>query len=163
MASFTITHAWRLDGYGVVQVLEHVDGLIVGSDINISGLATTNLNGNHTVYSLENYSFTGVTDEGDLLFNTQIERPNQILFADAGDDIDRQTDSGTLQYTPTCTWIDSDDVSSGSALTAPPRTTPRLCRPVSTLPTPSARGGDAAPATSTRSTPRRTDLSSSAP
>ena len=110
MASFTVTHAWRLDGYGVVQVLEHVDGLIVGSDINISGLASTQLNGNHTVYSLENYSFTGVTDEGDLLFNTQIQRPNQILFADPGDDIDRQTDSGTLQYTPTCTWIDNDDV-----------------------------------------------------
>ena len=110
MASFTVTHAWRLDGYGVVQVLEHVDGLIVGSDINISGLSSTQLNGNHTVYSLENYSFTGVTDEGDLVFNTQIDRPNQILFADSGDDIDRQTDSGTLQYTPTCTWIDSDDV-----------------------------------------------------
>jgi hypothetical protein len=110
MATYTITHAWRLENFGVVQTLEDLDGLIVGSDINISGLATTNLNGNHTVYSLEAYEFTGVTDEGDLVFDYQVPRPNQILFADTGDDIARQIDSGTLTYTPTCTWIDTDDL-----------------------------------------------------
>jgi hypothetical protein len=110
MATYTITHAWRLDNYGVVQTLENFDGLIVGSDINISGLSQTNLNGNHVVAALEPYQFVGVTDEGDLVFDYDIPRPNQVVFADSGDDIDRTTDSGTLTYTPTCTWIDNDDV-----------------------------------------------------
>jgi len=35
MATYNITHAWRVDGYGVVQTLENFDGLIVGSSINI--------------------------------------------------------------------------------------------------------------------------------
>ena len=110
MATYTITHAWRQDDYGVVQTLENFDGLIVGSDINVSGLSQTNLNGNHVVASLEPYQFVGVTDEGDLVFDYDIYRPNQVVFADSGDDIDRTTDSGDLTYTPTCTWIDNDDV-----------------------------------------------------
>jgi hypothetical protein len=110
MADYTITHAWRVDDYGVVQTLEDFSGLIVGSDINISGLSQTNLNGNHTVYSLEPYEFLGVDDDGDLLWNYSIPRMNQVLFVDAGDDIDRTTDSGTLAYTPTCTWITNAQV-----------------------------------------------------
>ena len=110
MATYTITQCARVDGYGVVQTLEDLTGLIVGADINISGLAQTNLNGNHVVASLVDYELTGVTDEGDLEFDYDVWRPNQVIFVDAGDDIARQIDSGTLTYTPTCTWIDSDDV-----------------------------------------------------
>ena len=110
MADYTITHAWRVDGYGVVQTLENLDGLIVGSDINISGLSQTNLNGNHVVYSLNNYELIEVDDDGDLVFDADIVRANQVIFADPGDDITRTTDSGTLAYTPTCTWIVNADV-----------------------------------------------------
>ena len=110
MANYTITQCARVDGYGVVQTLEDLTGLIVGADINISGLAQTNLNGNHVVASLVDYELISVTDEGDLEFDYDVWRPNQVIFVDAGDDIARQIDSGTLTYTPTCTWIDSDDV-----------------------------------------------------
>jgi len=110
MATYNITHAWRVDNYGVVQTLENFSGLIVGSDINISGLSQTNLNGNHTVASLQPYELIEVDEDGDLVFDYDIARPNQLIFADTGDDITRTTDSGTLTYTPTCTWIDSDDV-----------------------------------------------------
>jgi len=110
MATYTITHAWRVDGYGVVQTLENFDGLIVGSDINVSGLSQTNLNGNHVVASLTNFELTGINDEGDLEFDYDVYRPNQVIFADTGDNIDRTTDDGTMQYTPTCTWVDNDDV-----------------------------------------------------
>jgi len=41
-----------------------------------------------------------------------------VIFADSGDDIARTTDSGTLTYTPTCTWIDSDDVAEWLGITA---------------------------------------------
>ena len=118
MATYDITHAWRVDGYGVVQTLENFDGLIVGSDINISGLSQTNLNGNHTVASLVPYELLEVSLEGDLVFDYDVFRPNQVIFADAGDDIARTTDSGTLTYTPTCTWIDSDDVTEWLGISA---------------------------------------------
>ena len=118
MASYTITHSARVDGFGVVQTLEDFTGLIVGSDINISGLAQTHLNGNHVVWSLTEYELIEVTAEGDLVFDTDVYRPNQVIFQDAGDNIARDSDSGTLQYTPTCTWIDVDDVAEYLGITA---------------------------------------------
>ena len=110
MSTYTITHAWRLEGYGVVQTLEDLTGLVEGSSISISGLNQTNLNGSHTVWSLSNGEFLGVNDEGDLLFDNDYYLPNQVIFPDSGDDIARTTDSGTLTYTPTCTWISSANV-----------------------------------------------------
>lgn len=118
MATYTITQCARVDGYGVVQTLEDLDGLIVGSSINISGLSQTQLNGAHTVVSLVDYELVSVTAEGDLEFDYDVYRPNQVIFADAGDDIARQADSGTLTYTPTCTWIDADDVAEFLGITA---------------------------------------------
>ena len=117
MSTYTITHAWRLEGYGVVQTLEDITGLVVGSAIDISGLSQTNLNGSHTVWSLNDGEFVGVDDEGDLLFDPDGYNPNQIIFADAGDDIARTTDSGTLTYTPTCTWISSANVTEWLGIT----------------------------------------------
>lgn len=118
MATYTITHCARVDGYGVVQTLEDLNGLIVGSAINISGLAQTQLNGNQTVSSLADYALIEVTDEGDLVFDPSIYRPNQVIFADTGDDIARQTDSGDLVYSPTCSWIDADDVTEWLGISA---------------------------------------------
>ena len=118
MSTYTITHAWRLEGYGVVQTLEDLTGLVVGSAISISGLSQTNLNGSHTVWSLENGEFLGVNDEGDLLFDYDYNLPNQIIFPDSGDDIARTTDSGTLTYTPTCTWISSANVTEWLGISA---------------------------------------------
>jgi hypothetical protein len=87
MSTYTITHAWRLDGYGVVQTLEDLTGLVDGSSFSISGLNQTDLNGSHTVWSLSNGEFLGVNDEGDLLFDYDYDYPNQVIFPDAGDDI----------------------------------------------------------------------------
>lgn len=118
MTAYDITHAWRVDDYGVVQTLQNFDGLIVGSSISISGLNQTNLNGNHVVASLVGFELVGVSDEGDLEFDYDVPRVNQVIFADTGDDITRQTDSGTLTYTPTCTWIASADVTQWLGITA---------------------------------------------
>jgi hypothetical protein len=111
MSTYTITHAWRLDGYGVVQTLEDLTGLVDGSSFSITGLnPDLHLNGSHTVWSLSNGEFLGVNDEGDLLFDYDYDYPNQVIFPDAGDDSARAPDSGTLTYTPTCTWISSANV-----------------------------------------------------
>jgi hypothetical protein len=53
------------------------------------------------------YLFTGVTSNGDLTFDFDYPIPNQVLFYDEGDDLDRTAaiPQGTLTYTETCTWI----------------------------------------------------------
>jgi len=117
MATFTITHVMRLDGYAVVQTLEATE-IGIGQAINISGLAQTGLNGNQTVLDVPTARFIGVDTEGDWLFDWDELIPNQLLFADAGDDIARQADSGTLTWTEVCTWITSSDVLSWLGISA---------------------------------------------
>jgi hypothetical protein len=109
MSVYTVTHVTRVDGYGVVQTLEPTD-VAVGQSVTVAGLTNSSLNGSFTVVSTESYALTEVTAEGDLVFDYDFYYPNQIIFADAGDDIARTADSGTVTYGLTCTWIDSDDV-----------------------------------------------------
>lgn len=109
MSVYTVTHVTRVDGYGVVQTLEPTD-IAVGQSVTVAGLTNSSLNGSFTVVSTESYALTEVTPEGDLVFDYDFYYPNQIIFADAGDDIARTADSGTVTYGLTCTWIDSDDV-----------------------------------------------------
>lgn len=109
MSVFTVTHVTRVDGYGVVQTLEPTD-IAVGQTVTVAGLTNSSLNGSFTVVSTESYALVEVTDAGDLVFDYDYFYPNQIIFADAGDDIARTADSGTVTYGLTCTWVDSDDV-----------------------------------------------------
>lgn len=109
MSVYTVTHVTRVDGYGVVQTLEPTD-IAVGQSVTVAGLTNSSLNGSFTVVTTESYALTEVTPEGDLVFDYDFYYPNQIIFADAGDDIARTADSGTVTYGLTCTWIDSDDV-----------------------------------------------------
>jgi hypothetical protein len=70
------------------------------------------LNGTHTVYAINPYSFEGVDDEGDLIFDYDIYIGNQVIFYNAGDDLERSAaiPSGTLDWSQTCTWIVAADV-----------------------------------------------------
>ena len=110
MPTYTVTHAWRLDDYGVVQTLEALDGLVIGSTVTLAGTTVTGLNGSQVVASLNAGMFLGVSEEGDLEFDPDYILLNQIVFADAGDDVERGADTGTVTYTPTCTWIVAGDV-----------------------------------------------------
>jgi hypothetical protein len=49
MSTYTITHAWRLDGYGVVQTLEDLTGLVDGSSFSITGLNPVCTSTDHTL------------------------------------------------------------------------------------------------------------------
>lgn len=109
MATFTITHVMRLDGYAVVQTLEATE-ISIAQSITLAGLSQTSLNGTQTVLAVPTARFVGVDTEGDWLFNWDELIPNQLLFADPGTDIPRQADSGTVTWTQTCTWITSSDV-----------------------------------------------------
>jgi hypothetical protein len=109
MAVYRITFHQRLDNYAVVQTLTEPD-VAVGQSITIADLGHS-LNGTHVIYDLPSYYFLGVDSEGDLLFDVNQPIPNQVLFYDAGDNLDRSsTNAGTLTYTETCTWITAVDI-----------------------------------------------------
>jgi hypothetical protein len=110
MAVFTVTFHQRIDDYAVVQTLEATE-IGIGQSITLAGLGH-GLNGAHTVLAVPVYEYTGVDDEGDWLFDDQVIITNQLLFKDAGDDLERSAVDpfGTLTWTETCTWIIAADV-----------------------------------------------------
>lgn len=111
MADYTVTFHQRLDDYAVVQTLTNTP-LELGVSFTLAGLGH-GLNGTHTVRALPQYLFLG-TDEttGELLYDTQVAIQNQVLFYDQGDDLERTAalPTGTLAYTPTCTWITAQQI-----------------------------------------------------
>jgi len=110
MATFTVTHHQRLDNVAVVQTLESTD-ITIGQQITLSGLGHS-LNGTQTVFAVPTNLFAGVDEEGDYLYNSDVVIPNQLLFQDVGDDLDRSAADpvGSLVWTQTCTWITVADL-----------------------------------------------------
>ena len=107
MATFTVTHTQRVDGYAVLQTLEATE---IGIDQSVTVTGTTGFNGTFTVLDVPTRYFTGLDDEGDFTFDDEIIILNQLLVANAGTDVARDAMAGTLTWTETCTWIVAADV-----------------------------------------------------
>ena len=103
MAAYTVTHKQLTDNYAVLQLLTEAE-IEVGASVVITGVDAT-FNGTYIVYALPQYSFMGVDDEGDLLFDPLVTIPNQVLYAKTASDVARTAASGTLTITQTCTWV----------------------------------------------------------
>lgn len=103
MAVYTVTFKQLLDGYAVLQTLTPNE-IEVGRSITVAGVGAP-FNGTFTVYALPQYEYVGLDGEGDPLYNVDIAVPNQVLFAAAGDDVDRTAATGTITFTTTCTWV----------------------------------------------------------
>ena len=107
MATFTVTFKTLIGNYAVLQTLTNSE-IAVGQSITVAGVAVP-FNGTQTVYALPLYEFIGIDSEGDLLFDSNVSIPNQVLFAVTGTtDVDRTASTGgTISYssdTPaTCT------------------------------------------------------------
>jgi hypothetical protein len=108
MAAYTVTHKYLVDDYAVLQLLTAAE-LEVGQSITVTGVDAT-LNGTYTVYALPQYLYTGTDEEGDLLYNPAVPLPNQVLYAKVADNVERVAASGTVTYTPTCTWVSEAEV-----------------------------------------------------
>lgn len=108
MAVYSVTNKMLLDNYAVLTVLVPFDGE-VGSTITVAGVDAT-FNGTFTVWALPQYEFIGVDDQGELIYNGANPVPNQILYAKTAADVLIQAASGTVTYTPTCTWITGQNV-----------------------------------------------------
>ena len=110
MATYNLAFHTRLDNYAILQTF--VDTDIQSQDSVVVAGADHGFSGTHTVISTEPYEFMGVSDEGDLLFDYNVIMENQFIYANAGTDFDRSVATGTVTFTPTCSWITSADVTS---------------------------------------------------
>ena len=119
MAVYSVIFHQRLDNYAVVQTLEATD-IAIGESIILAGLGH-GLNGTHTVYALPQYLFVGVDGQGDIMLDANVPVPNQVMFYDADDNLERSAaiPPGTLTYTQTCTWVTSTQVQLWLGLTSP--------------------------------------------
>lgn len=108
MAAYTVTFKQLTDNYAVLQTLT-ANELEVGRAITVSGVGAP-FDGSFTVYALPQYEFVGIDSEGNLLFDNDVAVANQVLFACTADDVDRTAATGTLTFTPTCTWINATQI-----------------------------------------------------
>lgn len=108
MTVYAITYEQRVDDYGVVTLLVNAP-LTVGQDIVLTGLGH-GLDGAHTVYALPQFLVTGVDEYGLVEVNQNVPIANQVVFYDAGPDVQRVAVQGATLATGVCTWIDDDDV-----------------------------------------------------
>jgi hypothetical protein len=110
MATFNLAFHTRLDNYAILQTF--VDTDIQSQDSVVVAGADHGFSGTHTVISTEPYLFTGVSDEGDLLFDYNVIMENQFIYVNVGTDYDRSIATGTVSFSPSCSWITSADVTS---------------------------------------------------
>ena len=103
MATYTVTFKQLLDNYAVLQTLTDTE-IEVGQSITVSAVGAP-FNGTFIVYAMPKYEYIGIDTDGDLLFNSNVSIPNQVLFACTGADVGRIASSGTITYTQNCTWI----------------------------------------------------------
>ena len=108
MATYSITNKYLIDNFAVVELLTQAD-LELGVTVTVAGVDAT-FNGTVTVRALPQHLFVGVDTEGDLLFDYNIPIQNQVLYAKTASNVDRVAATGTLAYTPTCTWITATNI-----------------------------------------------------
>jgi len=108
MATYTVTNKYLVDNYAVLQLLTPNE-IAVGQSITVAGVDAT-FNGSASVVALPQYLFLGTDTQGDLLYDYQVPIQNQVLYAKTADDVERVAASGTITYTPVCTWITAANI-----------------------------------------------------
>jgi len=93
-----------LSNYAVLQTLEPTE-IVVGQSITVGSLGAP-FNGTFTVLDVPLYEYVGIDfTTGALLFDANVPRENQLLFACTGSDVNYTVIyTGTVTYTQTCTW-----------------------------------------------------------
>jgi len=122
MANYTSATKQLIGNYACISTLEPTE-IGIGESITVTGLAAP-FAGTFKVLDLPQYEFTGVdSTTGEFLFNVNEPRPNQIIYACTGTNVNFVVDySGTITYTQVCTWVSATDVEDwlgiGTATTA---------------------------------------------
>jgi len=110
MTTFNTASKQLLDNYACISTLEPTD-ITVGQSVTVGSIGSP-FNGTFTVLALPQYAYTGIDGvTGEFLFNPEVPRPNQIMYAATGDDVEYVAIySGTVTYTQSCTWISVADL-----------------------------------------------------
>lgn len=108
MATFDLAFAQRVDGVAAVQTFLPTE-IQVGDSVTVAGVGN-DFNGTHTIISTEPFELVSVDEYGDLVFDYNIIRENQVLFYNDYADYTRDTTTGTIAFTPSVTWITNNDV-----------------------------------------------------
>lgn len=109
MPTYTVTHRRRTGNVCAVQTLEPPIRCDVGDTVTVATVGA-NFDGTFVVISREPYYLVEKNDEGYLVFDYDVPRENQIIYAHNGDDLEYEAASGTVTLTETCTWITNQDV-----------------------------------------------------
>ena len=102
MATYDLAFHTRLDGYAVLQTFVET-GIQVGDSVVIAG-ESHGFSSTATIVSTQDFEFIGVSEEGDLLFDSDVIRLYQFLYVNAGTDFPRDTATGTVTFTPSISW-----------------------------------------------------------
>ena len=110
MATYATASKQLLDNYACISTLEPTD--IQVGDTVVVGVLGAPFNGTFTVLACPQYLYVGVDGEtGEFLYNVDTPVPNQILYAATGDDVDFVAIyTGTVSFTPICTWVSVADL-----------------------------------------------------
>ena len=105
MATYLTASKQLLDNYACISTLEPTD-IQVGDSVVVASIGAP-FNGTFTVLSCPQYEYVGVDGiTGEWLFNENVPRANQVLFACTGDAVEYAAFyTGTVSFTPTCTWV----------------------------------------------------------
>ena len=115
MATYTVTNKYLIDNFAVLQLLTPSE-IAVGSSITVASVDAT-FNGTYSVRALPQYLFVGVDTQGDLLYDYQVPIADQVLYAKTASDVERVAASGTVTYSPVCTWVTAAQVMSYLGIT----------------------------------------------
>ena len=105
MATYLTASKQLLNNYACISTLEPTD-IQVGDTIVVASIGAP-FNGTFTVLSCPQYEYTGIdSTTGEWLFNENVPRANQVLYACTGDAVEYAAFyTGQISFTPTCTWV----------------------------------------------------------
>ena len=105
MATYLTASKQLLNNYACISTLEPTD-IQVGDTIVVASIGAP-FNGTFTVLSCPQYEYTGIdSTTGEWLFNENVPRANQVLFACTGSAVEYAAFyTGQISFTPTCSWI----------------------------------------------------------
>ena len=110
MTTYNTYSKQLISNYACLATLEPTE-IVIGQSITVGALGSP-FNGTFTVVALPQYAFTGVdSDTGEFIFDENVPRANQILYACTGSDVEYVVVlSGTVTYTQVCSWITAANI-----------------------------------------------------
>ena len=110
MTTYNTASKQLLDNYACISTAEPTD-IQVGQTVTITSLGAP-FNGTFRVLACPQYLFVGAdSTTGELLYNTAVAVPNQILYACTGNAVEFVAIfTGVVSVTYTCTWITAGNI-----------------------------------------------------